>query len=132
MKKRIAKALAAFFLAMLVLTLLSWKLDALRTPQVLWVCPEFGNVSGKQYECVVPLEALHGEGDQYYVYIVENTTSYFHPVTARRMQIQLLDTDASRAAVSGLAVLGTRVVRFSSRPLSGSTVPVAIWEEAAG
>lgn len=131
MKKRIAKCLASFFAAMLVLTALSWKLDALRMPQVLCVSPERGIVGGQQSACVLPLEAIYQKNGQYYVYLVENTASRFHPVVARRVEVQLQTMDSSRAAVTGFADSGVQVVRFASRPLTGTTVPVTVWEEGA-
>ncbi|MFQ9819214.1 MAG: hypothetical protein ACLRX3_14475 [Subdoligranulum sp.] len=51
----------AFFAAMLVLTLLNQKIDALRTPTVATVWPKAGQINGAEYSTVLPTETLAGE-----------------------------------------------------------------------
>lgn len=130
MKKIVARCCMGFLITMAVLTFLSWKLDRLCTPQVLIAEPKYGTVDDKGYECVLPKEVLHQEGSSWYIYIVEQSTSYFYPLNARRVEISIQALDDTQAAISGIYTDGLRVVRFSSRPLNGSTVPICLWKEA--
>lgn len=127
MKKVIRKCGILFLAAMAVLTLLSWKLDALRTPQVLCVEPSSGSVDGQNYESLLPLECIQEVDSRYFIYIVEKTTSWFYPVTARQIEVWPQATDNTHAAVTGV-YKGLQVVQFSSRPLLGQTIPVQVWE----
>lgn len=129
MKRAVARFAGWFILALALLALFCWKLDALRTPQVLCVSPSPGMIDGSGYECVLPLEVLSEEGGHWYLYIVEDSNSYFHPVVARRIEVTLLAQSDTQAAVQGI-YMGLRVVRFASRPLDERTVPVQVLEEA--
>lgn len=130
MKKIVVRCCTGFLIAMTVLTFLSWKLDTLCTPQVMIAEPKYGTIDGKGYECVLPKEVLHQEGSSWYLYIVEKSTSYFYPLNARRVEISIQAQDETQVAISGIYTNGLRVVRFSSRPLNGSTVPICLWKEA--
>ncbi len=127
MKKTVRTCGILFLAAMAVLTLVSWKLDELRTPQVLCVEPAPGSVGEQAYESILPLECVQIEDSRCFVYIVEETTSWFYPVAARQVEVLLQDMDNANAAVSGV-YRGLQVVRLSSRPLLGQTVPVRVWE----
>lgn len=129
MKRTIARFAGWFVLILAVLALFCWKLDALRTPQVLCVIPSYGMIDGKGYECVLPLETLSEENGHWYLYIVEDSNSYFHPVVARQLEVTLLAQSNTQVAVQGLYT-GLRVVRFASRPLGEKAVPVQVREEA--
>ena len=64
------KITASFLLVMMVLTWVSWKLDELRTPEVICVSP---NVSAAGY--ILPLAVVKGQDDYCYVYQLEETRS---------------------------------------------------------
>lgn len=132
-KRRALRLGAVFFVAMVALTFVSWRLDGLRTPYVSCVAPESGQLAdGKgirtHYDAVIPLEALQGSEDQRFVYLVEETGRFFSPVVARRVDVLLLAQEEGRAAVSNVFTSGARIVRFASRPLMGDAVPVKKWE----
>lgn len=129
MRKTVLRIAAVYLALMAFFTLASHKLDELRTPVVMTVSPSYGVIGSEAYECVLPAEALHPDGDGCCVYIVEEGTSYFYPLVARRVSVKLEASDGTRAAVSGVYTRGLSVVRYASRPLDGSTVPVALWEE---
>ena len=129
MKKVVARWGLRFLVLMAFLTLLSWTLYEMRTPQVLLAEPRQGSIDGVSYECVLPKESLYQEGSHCYLYIVEDSTSYFYPVIARRVEVTLQAMDDRQAAVSGIYTRGLRVARLTSRPLVGSAVPITIWEE---
>ncbi len=127
MNRAAAKGIAVFLLLMLFFTFVSHHLDALRTPQVLCVTPGPGVIAGKRYDMVVPAEAIYPDKEPY-VYVAEDTLSYFYPVAARRATVRVLATGDGLAAVDGL-YRDARVVRYADRALLGNPVPVRIWEE---
>ena len=129
MNRTAGKAIAIFLLLMLFFTFASHHLDALRTPQVLCVTPRSGVVAGERYSAVVPSEAVHFDRDPY-VYVVEDTLSYFYPVAARRALVRVLASGDGLCAVDGL-YREARVVRYADRALLGGTIPVRAWEEEA-
>lgn len=130
MNKKAVKALLFFLLLMLFFTFVSWKLDAIRMPQVLCVEPTPEMVGGKAYNMVVPSESIHS-GEEPYVYLVEDSTSYFYPVVARQITVTVLASENGRSAIEGIRA-HPRVVRFADRPLGGGAVPVSVWEGAPG
>lgn len=131
------KLSAGAFLTLLLLTWVSWKLDSLRTPQVVCVTPTSGRMADAQgavqsYSCVLPLDALYGEGKQRTVYLVENTNSFFSPLAARKASVAIEAQTEREAAVAGLPSGNVQIVLYASRALSGETVPVMLWEEGMG
>lgn len=129
MNRTAAKAIAVFLLLMLFFTFASHHLDALRTPQVLCVTPKSGVVAGERYSAVVPSGAVHFDREPY-VYVAEDTLSYFYPVTIRRAPVRVLASGDGLCAVDGL-YREARVVRYADRALAGNTLPVRVWEEDA-
>ena len=129
MNRTAAKAIAVFLLLMLFFTFSSHHLDALRAPQVLFVTPKSGVVAGERYSAVVPSEAVHFDREPY-VYVAEDTRSYFYPVAARRAPVRILASGDGLCAVDGL-YREALVVRFADRALAGNTLPVRVWEEDA-
>lgn len=129
MNRTAAKAIAVFLLLMLFFTFASHHLDALRTPQVLCVTPRSGVIAGERYSAVVPSEAVHFDRDPY-VYVVEDTLSYFYPVAARQALVRVIASGDGLCAVDGL-YREARVVRCADRALLGGTIPVRAWEEEA-
>ena len=127
MDRKAAKGIVIFLLLMLFFTFASHHLDALRTPQVLCVTPGQGVVNGKTYSQVVPSEAILFDPSPY-VYVVEDTLSYFYPVAARQAHVTILDSGDGLTAVDGL-YREAQVVRFADRALIGGTVPVSVYEE---
>ena len=116
MNRTAGKAIAIFLLLMLFFTFASHHLDALRTPRVLCVTPAPGAISGERYSAVVPAETVYLDKEPY-VYVAEDTLSYFYPVTIRRASVRVLATGDAR------------VVRYADRALTGGTIPVRVWEE---
>ena len=57
-RNTIGRLALGFFAAMLVLTLLNQKIDALRTPTVATVWPKAGQINGAEYSTVLPTETL--------------------------------------------------------------------------
>ena len=129
MNRTAAKAIAVFLLLMLFFTVASHHQDALRAPQVLCVTPKSGVVAGERYSAVVPSEAVHFDREPY-VYVAEDTRSYFYPVAARRAPVRILASGDGLCAVDGL-YREALVVRFADRALAGNTLPVRVWEEDA-
>ena len=129
MNRTAAKAIAVFLLLMLFFTFASHHLDALRAPQVLCVSPTSGVVAGERYSAVVPSEAVHFDREPY-VYVAEDTRSYFYPGAARRAPVRILASGDGLCAVDGL-YREALVVRFADRALAGNTLPVRVWEEDA-
>ena len=121
------KAIAIFLLLMLFFTFASHHLDALRNPRVLCVTPAPGAISGERYSAVVPAETVYLDKEPY-VYVAEDTLSYFYPVTIRRASVRVLATGDGLTAVDGL-YREARVVRYADRALTGGTIPVRVWEE---
>ena len=132
MNRNAARILWIFLLAMLVFTLVSWKLDVLRTPWVSCVRIRGGSVDGISYDSVVPVGAVYGSGTSKYIYILEtDTRSWFYPVAVRRKAVMVEAEDAVNAALQG-KYPDAQVVKYADRPLSGSMVPVRVWEEDDG
>lgn len=129
MNQKAAKGIAVFLLLMLVFTFASYKLDALRTPQVLCVTPGPGAVDGAAYSQVIPSEAVV-PGAEPYVYVMEDTLSWFYPVAARKSYVRILASGGGMTAVDGLYGQA-QVVRFSDRVLTGDTMPVRVYGEGA-
>ena len=127
MNRNAVKGIVIFLLLTLFFTFVSHHLDVLRTPQVLCVTPEPGVVNGTSYRLVVPSEAVF-PGAEPYVYVVEDTLSWFYPVAARQAHVTVLDSGDGKTAVDGL-YREARVVRFADRTLTGGTVPVSVYEE---
>ena len=123
MNRTAGKAIAVFLLLMLFFTFASHHLDALRTPRVLCVTPAPGVIGG------VPAEAVYLDKEPY-VYVAEDTLSYFYPVAVRRATVRVLATGDGLTAVDGL-YREARVVRYADRALAGGTIPVRVWEEEA-
>ena len=132
MNRNAARMLWIFLLTMLVFTLVSWKLDVLRTPWVSCTRIRGGSVDGTSYDSVVPVGAVYGSGTSKYIYILEtDTRSWFYPVAVRRKEVMVEAEDAVNAALQG-RYSDAQVVKYADRPLSGSTVPVRVWEEDDG
>lgn len=129
MNEKAAKGVAFFLFLMALFTFVSWKLDVLRTPQVLCMEAGPGVIDGEIYDSVLPSEAVYS-GETPYVYVVEESKSYFHPVVARRATVLVLASGGGRTAVQNLP-WRAQVVRFTDRALSGGTVPVRLGEGQA-
>lgn len=128
MNRSAAKGIAVFLLLMLFFTFATHHLNGLRTPWVLCVAPKPGVIDGRRYDAVVPLESVFS-GETAYVYVVEDTLSYFQPMVARQATVRVVASADGSAAVDGL-YRDARVVRYASRgPLTGNTIPVRVWEE---
>lgn len=132
-KQCISRLCTVFFSFMLICTFVSWRLDDLQTPRVVCSSPTWGQLADSEgvitnYNCVVPLESLMGADGNRYIYLVEETNSYFAPLVARRVYVTVLAYSESAAAVSGIFSDDAQVVRFSGRPLIDDTVPVKMWE----
>jgi len=67
-RNTIGRLALGFFAAMLVLTLLNQKIDALRTPTVATVWPKAGQINGAEYSTVLPTETLRQENGETAVY----------------------------------------------------------------
>lgn len=117
------KITASFLVVMLVLTWVSWKLDELRTPEVVCISP---NVSAEGY--VLPLTAVEGQEDHCFVYQLEETGSYFSPLVARRVSVFERSRDNQNIIVSGLSGWNVEIVLYTSRTLTGDSVAVKRWE----
>lgn len=117
------KITASFLVVMLVLTWVSWKLDELRTPEVVCISP---NVSAEGY--VLPLTAVEGQEDHCFVYQLEETGSYFSPLVARRINVFERSRDNQNIIVSGLSGWNVEIVLYTSRTLTGDSVAVKRWE----
>ncbi|MBD5085541.1 MAG: hypothetical protein HDT33_10965 [Clostridiales bacterium] len=129
MNRNAAKGIFLFLLFMLFFTFVSHHLDVLRTPQVLCVTPGAGVVNGTSYRLVVPSEAVY-PGAEPYVYVVEDTLSWFYPVAARQSPVRVLDSGDGKTAVDGL-YREAQVVWFADRALTGGPVPVRVSGEEA-
>lgn len=127
MNRNAAKGIFLFLLFMLFFTFVSHHLDLLRTPQVLCVTPGPGAVNGTSYRMVVPSEAVF-PGAEPYVYVAEDTLSYFYPVAARQASVRVLDSGDGKTAVDGL-YREAQVVWFADRALTSGTSPVRVYEE---
>lgn len=118
----VKKIAASFFLVMLVLTWVSWKLDELRVPEVVCTSP---TVSAKGY--ILPLAAVEGQDDHCFVYQLEETGSYFSPLVARRVSVFERSRDNQNVTVSGLSGWDVEIVLYTSRTLTGDSVAVKRW-----
>lgn len=90
-RNTIGRLALGFFAAMLVLTLLNQKIDALRTPTVATVWPKAGQINGAEYSTVLPTETLRQENGETFVYIAEESTSWRYETTARRVRVTVLE-----------------------------------------
>ncbi len=119
----------AFFLVLMALfTLLSVKLDALRTPQVLCCTARQGLLDGQPFGCVVPAEALFEQQGRQYVYLVSESTSPFYAWEAHRAEVRVIYTAGGETAIEGLYAAGQQIVRFADMPLTENTLPVQPYE----
>ena len=119
-RNTIGRLALGFFAAMLVLTLLNQKIDALRTPTVATVWPK----------AVLPTETLRQENGETFVYIAEESTSWRYETTARRVRVTVLEQNESWTAVSGLSG-DAPVVQYATRALNADGGPVRLWEGTA-
>ena len=94
-RNTIGRLALGFFAAMLVLTLLNQKIDALRTPTVATVWPKAGQINGAEYSTVLPTETLRQENGETFVYIAEESTSWRYETTARRVRVTVLEQNES-------------------------------------
>lgn len=131
------KLAGGFFFTLLLLTWVSWELNYLRTPQVVCVSPSSGQLANQDgtlqsYPYILPVEALNRGGNDCTVYLVEETSSFFSPLVARRVSITVQAQTENKAAISGLASSDVQVVLYANRSLTGETVPVTLWEGETG
>ena len=129
-RNTIGRLALGFFAAMLVLTLLNQKIDALRTPTVATVWPKAGQINGAEYSTVLPTETLRQENGETFVYIAEESTSWRYETTARRVRVTVLEQNESWTAVSALSG-DAPVVQYATRALNADGGPVRLWEGTA-
>ena len=113
------KLAAGFRLVMFALTWFSWKLDELRTPEVVCVSPD---PSANGY--ILPLAAVERQDEHCFVWQLEETGSYFSPLAARRLAVVERSRDKQNVTVSGLSGRDIEIVLYASRPLTGDTAAV--------
>ncbi|MCD8232040.1 MAG: biotin/lipoyl-binding protein [Clostridiales bacterium] len=78
----------------------------------------------KKYDCVVPLGALHSDGDEYYVYVLtESDTVLGTQTTVTKAEVEILDKNSDSAAIEGAVGWGQDIVLTSTKALrSGDRV----------
>lgn len=137
MKKQAARLAAGFFVLMAALTIISWKLEEVRTPRVLCVQPEIAALPDENgveqvFPCVLPRDALRWDGQSWYIYQVYESSSFFSPLVARRQEVMVTAETGTQAAVSGVLGSTPQIVRYESRPLMGENVKVSLEKEREG
>lgn len=129
MENRLLKQIGALLVGLAVMTLVCTKLDDMTTPRVSCIVPQSGYLDGTLSDCLVPQECVVWENGKSYVYLVEETSSCFTPVIARRVPVTVTKQAQYQAALVGFYARDAQVVRFCEAAMSGAYFPVRLWEE---
>ena len=74
--------------------------------------------ASKKYDTCVPLNALHSDGDNYYVYVINEKDTILGTETAvDKVQVDILDKNNEQAAIEGSFSWGQQFVLTSSKTL---------------
>lgn len=74
--------------------------------------------ASKKYDTCVPLNALHSDGDKYYVYVINEKDTILGTETAvDKVQVDILDKNNEQAAIEGSFSWGQQFVLTSSKTL---------------
>lgn len=74
--------------------------------------------ASKKYDTCVPLGALHSDGDNYYVYVINEKDTILGTETAvDKVQVDILDKNNEQAAIEGSFSWGQKFVLTSSKTL---------------
>lgn len=72
----------------------------------------------KKYDCCVPLNALHSDGNDYFVYVLtESDTVLGTQTTVEQAQVEILDKNSDSAAIEGGVGWGQEIVLTSTKSL---------------
>jgi multidrug efflux pump subunit AcrA (membrane-fusion protein) len=75
--------------------------------------------TGREYESVVPNSAIHEDNKGKFVYIVEaKNTPIGNRYIARRADIQVIASDDSSSAISGVSAYANYIITTSSKPIT--------------
>jgi multidrug efflux pump subunit AcrA (membrane-fusion protein) len=75
--------------------------------------------TGREYESVVPNSAIHEDNKGKFVYIVEaKNTPIGNRYIARRADIQVIASDDSSSAISGVSAYANYIITTSSKPVT--------------
>ena len=137
--KTVPRLTLYFLLAMLVLTFLCWKLDALRTPVVETVAPTSGSLSDdasaqQVYDCIIPRQALSRQNNFWYVYVYDPGAEQMFPSSATgdavRTMVSVRAQQGNFVAIEGYLPDGAQVVLYATCPLQGERI--AVWNGEEG
>lgn len=75
--------------------------------------------TGREYEAVIPNSAIHEDNKGKFVYIVEaKNTPIGNRYIARRADIQVIASDDSSSAISGVSAYANYIITTSSKPIT--------------
>jgi multidrug efflux pump subunit AcrA (membrane-fusion protein) len=75
--------------------------------------------TGREYESVVPNSAIHEDNKGKFVYIIEaKNTPIGNRYIARRADIQVIASDDSSSAISGVSAYANYIITTSSKPIT--------------
>lgn len=116
-----------FFALMLFLNLICLKLIDLRTPVVQNIEPTATFINGKVYECVLPIETVISKNEKNFIYIIEETNSWFHPTIAKKIEINIEEKTLTHVAISGINLYDAKILLYSDRPINDVVSPVKLY-----
>jgi multidrug resistance efflux pump len=75
--------------------------------------------SGNEYDAIVPNSAVHEDNSGKFVFIVESkNTPFGNRYIARKMQIEVIESDDTSSAISGITAYSYYVITTSSNPIT--------------
>jgi hypothetical protein len=75
--------------------------------------------SGNEYDAIVPNSAIHEDNSGKFVFIVESkNTPFGNRYIARKMQIEVIESDDTSSAISGITAYSYYVITTSSKPIT--------------
>lgn len=75
--------------------------------------------SGNEYDAIVPNSAIHEDNSGKFVFIVESkNTPFGNRYIAKRMQIEVIESDDTSSAIAGITAYSYYVITTSSKPIT--------------
>lgn len=104
-------------LFLIVCTVTATRNQRMQIPRVAITVPQAGCVNGQEYDWVLPVSALHQEGDSWYGYDVDTVDGLFEEEQIiHDVRFIVLDMDETYAAVKEKP-FDLKIVTDSSQPL---------------
>ncbi len=117
-RKKIIRCISLILLLFLIIcTVIATRNQRMQLPRVVITVPQAGRVNGQEYDWVIPVSALHQEGDSWYGYDVDTVDGLFEEEQiVHDIRFIVLDMDESYAAVKKKP-FDLNIITDSSQPL---------------